>query len=330
MNWPRQGMHTRLLDQSYRAGLSHAYLFVGPEGSGKYDTARFFIQKIFCLDHQDSNRPCGECSACRKIESGNHPDLQVIAPDGQTIKIAQIRALQSAFSLKAVEAARKVYLIQSADLMTPEAANAMLKFLEEPAYPCVAILMASHPAKLLPTIVSRCQVIPFPAQNETERIDYFQQKGVPIAQAKLLARVMGDHEEQLAIGETARFAEVLELVVQLTTEFVSKQKQPMQLIHDKIIKIGWSLDLVLLFLDCLGYWFRDLMYLSSGLESELIYSAYREQLVLQLKSLSTEQLLKGSDVILNTKRYLQLHGNLQMALEAMVLQMQGEFRVCSQ
>src|SRR5690606_36803569 len=101
------------------------------------------------------------CTQCKRIQSGNHPDVHIIKPDGQSIKIEQISFLQKEFTYTGLESNRKVYIIEEADKMTVNAANRLLKFLEEPNQETVAILITSQIGKMLDTIVSRCQRITF-------------------------------------------------------------------------------------------------------------------------------------------------------------------------
>ena len=147
-----------ILDRSLASGrLAHAYLFSGPDGIGKRLMALALARAIVCHEQ----RGCGDCQACRKIDHRNHPDLHVLEPDGNSIKIEQVRSLQKDLNLKPLEAPRKICLIEAADSMTLGAANALLKTLEEPRGDTLLILLSAHPNRLLETIRSRCQALPF-------------------------------------------------------------------------------------------------------------------------------------------------------------------------
>ena len=164
--------------------LAHAYLFAGPEGVGKRLMALALARALFCPNGDG----CGECAACRKLEHRNHPDLHVLEPDGNSIKIEQIRTLQHDLSLRPFEASCKVCLIEAADLMTTAAANALLKTLEEPRGDTLLILLSSHPQRLLETIRSRCQLLQFTRQpQELIRATLQTQLGVDDAEAHVLA-----------------------------------------------------------------------------------------------------------------------------------------------
>ena len=135
--------------------IPQSLLFSGPPNVGKATLARFFAQYLNC--HSET-RPCGRCLACRKISSGNHPDVRLM-DDGGTLKIDEIRELQRDLSLSPYEGRYRVAMLCNFERATTSAANALLKTLEEPAEQVVLILTAIDPGGLLPTIVSRCQVL---------------------------------------------------------------------------------------------------------------------------------------------------------------------------
>ncbi len=160
------GILRALLEQS---SVAHALLFTGIDGVGKQKTARMFAMAVNCeLYRGDTTSqisvdsvPCGQCVSCRKITSGNHPDVLHIQPQGNLIRIDQIRALGRTLAMKPYEARYRVVMISDAHRMNPESANALLKMLEEPPEQTLLVLTASETADLLPTVVSRCQLVRF-------------------------------------------------------------------------------------------------------------------------------------------------------------------------
>ena len=149
-----------LLDRSLKGGkLSHAYLFVGPKHVGKMTLAINLAQAVNCLGQE---RPCGECSQCKRIEEGKHPDVQVVAVQSETkteIGIDQIRELEHSSILPPYEGRHKVFVIEGAQRLSDEASNCLLKTLEEPPPGVLIILLAENERVLLPTILSRCQIV---------------------------------------------------------------------------------------------------------------------------------------------------------------------------
>lgn len=164
--------------------VAHAYLFSGPDGIGKRLMALALARAIVCLEQ----RGCGHCQACRKIDHQNHPDLHTLEPDGNSIKIEQIRALQRDLNLKPLEAIRKICLIEQAETMTIGAANALLKTLEEPRGDTLLILLTAQPNLLLETIRSRCQPLPFTRHpNSRIQAELEKQLGIESTESHILA-----------------------------------------------------------------------------------------------------------------------------------------------
>ncbi len=141
--------------------ISHAYIFSGPDGVGKRLAAINFAKALNCGNTR-SDSPCDQCSSCKNIDSSKHPDIVTMkAKEEGSIKIEDVRALIKNVYLKPFEARKKVYIIESAEYMRHESANAMLKTLEEPPADSVIILLTENIKSLFHTIVSRCQVVKF-------------------------------------------------------------------------------------------------------------------------------------------------------------------------
>lgn len=146
--------------------LANSYLFVGPEGVGKRTAAMAFANALFCHAPSDDGA-CGTCGACVKIKGGNFPDLTFIEPAihkdkvKKEINIDDIRQLIVNLAYKPYEAERKIVILDSVDQMNVQAANAFLKTLEEPPGDTILVLVAANLNALLPTIISRCQIIRF-------------------------------------------------------------------------------------------------------------------------------------------------------------------------
>ncbi|MBQ1249746.1 MAG: DNA polymerase III subunit delta', partial [Selenomonadales bacterium] len=140
--------------------MPHALLFAGPESVGKYLTAKTLAAALLC---ESDDAPCGTCQACRLAENESHPDLVIVRPDKQNIKIGEIRKMQKDLSLAPYMAQRRVCIIDEADKMRDEAANSILKTLEEPVGDVVFILITAKRYQLLDTIRSRCMLVEFGA-----------------------------------------------------------------------------------------------------------------------------------------------------------------------
>ena len=136
--------------------LSHAYLFDSNGNSDVYDIVLSFTKMIITSNITNETE---KNNICMRIDDGNYVDVKVIEPDGMWIKKDQLLDLKSEFSKKSIEGSKKVYIIKSADKMNIQTANSILKFLEEPIDEIIAILVVDNINLMLPTIISRCQVI---------------------------------------------------------------------------------------------------------------------------------------------------------------------------
>ncbi|WP_101759426.1 DNA polymerase III subunit delta' [Oceanicoccus sp. KOV_DT_Chl] len=157
----QQWLH--LVELHQQNTLPHAILLAGPQGIGKQRFAEAFTQYLLC-ESPRQNVACGECRQCGFIQAGSHPDLKWIAPEerGKQIKIDQVRALVESLGHTAQQSGYKVVVLAPAEAMNINAANALLKSLEEPAAKTLLVLISDAQSQLLPTIRSRCQVVGFP------------------------------------------------------------------------------------------------------------------------------------------------------------------------
>ncbi len=158
--WQQQQWQ-KLLSSRERDTLPHALLVTGRSGVGKQRFAQQFAEVLLCSEQQAM--PCGQCKGCRLIAAGTHPDLRIVAPleDKRVISVDQIRELTHYLSLTALYGGYQVVIISPADLMNINAANSLLKTLEEPPAKTLLMVLTDRPAALSATIRSRCQVIHF-------------------------------------------------------------------------------------------------------------------------------------------------------------------------
>lgn len=167
-----------------RGAVPHALLFHGPEGCGKAAAARAFAQAVNCRASVDGDA-CGECSSCRRIEKGADADVREFAPEKNEYVVDEAKRMLETASLTSGGGARKFLIIDRADVFNVEAANKMLKGLEEPAPSTVYVLIAAAPFKLLPTIRSRTVQIPFRALSVEEAAAVMKKNGVETDSARL-------------------------------------------------------------------------------------------------------------------------------------------------
>lgn len=159
-----QPARARLTRAVVAGQVSHAYLFTGPESIGKATLALEFAKLLLC-EHPNlaAGAPCGTCASCRKVEHGNHPDLTIVAPEEgkRQLGVEVVRESVMRLANLAPSAGEwRVFILPDVERMTPNTVNALLKTLEEPPPNVVLLLTSAEPENLLPTLLSRCQVMP--------------------------------------------------------------------------------------------------------------------------------------------------------------------------
>lgn len=171
------------------AAPAHAYLFTGANAVGKATIAREFARLLLCPEGGRHEQPC---RSCRRVRSGNHPDLLTIEPEGRTsLGVDQARGVVSQAALSPVESVRRVFLFEEAGMLTEQAANTLLKTLEEPSAPVLFLLVSESEDDFPPTIASRCRTVHFGRVPESELAGSLADRGIAPESARVAALVAG-------------------------------------------------------------------------------------------------------------------------------------------
>jgi DNA polymerase-3 subunit delta' len=312
---PGQDRAKRLLQNALRTDkLSHAYIFAGPAGSGRKRMARAFVQALFCSEGTDE--ACGRCLECRKLEHGNHPDLHWIEPDGASIKIDQIRELQQQFAYRSASG-MKVYVLNEADKMTVQAANSLLKFLEEPQSPSMAILITEKGQALLPTIQSRAQWVPFAPMAPEQMKEALLAEGHPRELVHAAVHLASGLDAARELIQINWFAETRNGMIQLMKD-VANQTSVAVSVQQKVMKteIAEHLDMLL---DMLLLWFKDMIQIAVGRKSHLVFVDQAEWLAQHSFSRSIGGWLACMDRTMEARKRLRSNANAQLVLEQLLI-----------
>ena len=189
--------------------LVHAYLFEGGAGTGKLEAALWLAQCYFC---EEATTACGQCSNCLRIEEGNYPDVHLVEPDGQSIKIDQISQIKTHFGKSGLEHSKQFLIISQAEKMTIQSANSLLKFIEEPSGSLEIVFITENKERVIATIQSRCQTIYFEPLPKPVFRETLLESGVSESKVDILANVTTDKKTVLALSDDEWFNELQEMI----------------------------------------------------------------------------------------------------------------------
>jgi DNA polymerase-3 subunit delta' len=285
--WPIRNEPLRSLHERIAHGqVPHAILLVGERLATEL-MSEYLGKLLLCTG---LSAPCGHCEACRRFAAGSHPDYMVVDGATEGIKTAQVEALQQQLMVRA-HGDQMVYVLREVDLATPVAANRLLKTLEEPPAPIVAILTTAHLERVLATIRSRCFAFPAAAAEEAAHDPW--------------------PPEVTALKEDADgklFATLLERVIQWTQAWLER-KEPALLLAERLLNMAAeSAETVGLshVLWMISGWWQDLLHTKVG-EGPIRFADHRETLGQQAQLATIRQLTEGIQLLLSAQTRLQAH-----------------------
>jgi len=306
--------------------LPHAYLFTGIEGVGKKATALALAKAVNCKTPVDGDG-CGNCITCRQMNSGNFPDYYFVEPDGKNIKIEQIREFNRSINFKPISGGYRITIINRAEMMTEEAANSFLKTLEEPPPGNIIVLKVVDPLDLLPTIISRCQKVPFkPLSRDIIKDWLIAELDETPEKAALVAKVSeGSLSVAIDMCESGFFKERKEILLKIMkfTDLSSIQVLDMATDYNKKYSKKASSASSIGFFELLGIWktfYRDLILTKEKAPFDtVINSDYYDRLEDISKKYNTDNLLESFFITDQSQRDLMRNPNISLMIEKMLL-----------
>jgi DNA polymerase-3 subunit delta' len=316
---------TTLLNQSLRNGqLSHAYLLVGPAHVGKFTLAMNLAQAVNC---ESESRPCQECTSCRRIAASKHSDVHTVdllSVDKKEISIRQIAEMQTAAHLPPFEGKHKVFIFDRAEVLSHEAANSLLKILEEPPPNVLIILLTARESALLPTIASRCQRVELrPLPLNTVRDVLTSEHQIPQDKADLLARLSGGclgwallavRDETVLSERDGRLADITRLQAGSTRDRLAYAAELATL-------FGKGRDRAADVLSAWLQWWRDLLLIKCDNSRWIINMDRMAVLSKQAESLTVGSIATFMSDIRTAGQQLEQNANPRLALEMLMLRM---------
>ena len=298
--------------------LAHAYLFEGVSGTGKKEMSLWLAASLLCKEGSE-NLPCENCQNCRRVFDHQHPDVIEIVPDGLSIKVEQVRNLKAEFSKSGVESQQKIFIVEDVEKMTPGAANSLLKFLEEPEGSAVAFLLTTAKNRILPTILSRCQLVHFQSLTKKKLMTELEAKGLSINQASLLVQLTNSVEEALELNEDEWFQEAKTIIWKWFTLITNKDNQSFVYVQTTIMPHFKDRDAHRRLVDLILLAYRDILMLHYGTVDVLAYARYQKELDHIKTQYSSKAIVQAIEAVLLSRKKLESNVNALGAFEQLVL-----------
>ena len=299
--------------------VSHAYILNGERGSGKKMLANLFAMTLLC--ETGDNEPCGKCHSCKQAESGNHPDIiRVTHEKPNSISVDDIRTqVNNTVDIKPYQGAYKVYIIPQADMMTPQAQNAILKTIEEPPSYAVFLLLTENAETLLPTINSRCVMLKLRNIKDTLIKKYLMENlEIPDYKADMCtAFAQGNMGRAIMLANSDHFNEIREEAVQLL-KHISEMELNEIVAAVKNISV-YKLEITD-YLDIIMIWYRDVLLYKATKEIDKV--VFKDQLQ-SIKEQARKSSYEGIELILESlekaKARLKANVNFDLVMELLFL-----------
>lgn len=298
--------------------VAHAYLIHGEKGTGKKMLAGLFAKTLQC--EAGGTDPCGTCRSCIQCDSGNQPDIIWVTHEKPTvISVDDIREqVNNDIIIKPYSSRYKIYIISEAELMNPQAQNALLKTIEEPPEYAIIMLLTNNLDKMLPTILSRCITLNLKPVGELDMMEYLSRMGIPQAKAKFcVGFAFGNLGKAVRLATSEEYNEIKHDCVQVLKDI---NRMEIYDLIDAVKKMSkYKLD-IYDYLDIMMMWYRDILMLKvSGSPDKLLFKEEYATLKQQANYISyegIENVLKALDKV---KVRLEANVNFDIAMELLLL-----------
>lgn len=307
----------KALQRAFANGrVAHAYLFSGAEAIGKYKTALAFARMLQCTCGAESG---ARCLACDLTEGQVHPDITTVIPQGATIRLEQIREIQKDLPYQPRVGKHKIYIFDGVERLTEQAANSLLKMLEEPPAYVVFILLTVNTYSVLPTILSRCQHLSFQAVPADDIAVYLREHGCQKEQAAIVAAVSGGIPGRALLWAESGY----QLRDQVIHCLEGLKHAPPGKIWDAVSQLNQEREQILITLELISHAVRDcLVWKATGNRELLLYKDCTERIAVLTENAALDGLLAMYKELTGARHMFLGNANSRLLWEKICLRIQ--------
>ncbi|MBN2540898.1 MAG: hypothetical protein JXB08_05165 [Bacilli bacterium] len=297
--------------------ISHSYIFEGPNGTKKRSTALLFAKSLLCTNPEGFN-PCNECHNCRRVDSGNHPNLFYVRPLGKVIKKEQIQDLINEFSKASVEPGPRVYIIEEADKLNLTSANTLLKTMEEPGSEIYQVLITENYDALLKTIVSRAEILHFKPIDRSIIRRQLIENDIDKNIAAAISEYTVDMGSAIKIANDANMTGIIDLVTKIYHSFSTKSESPLLLFREQSNLILNDLELTDFFLTLMIIYEKDILNFQLRHLDDICFMDESDTIKQLSEKMSQKYIEENLSDMLSLKSRLKFNINNKLAFDKML------------
>lgn len=301
--------------------ISQAYLITGEIMQGKEFIAKVFANALLCEDRDEEGNPCGKCHPCLQVGSNSHPDIKIVTHEKpNSVSVDDIRnQIVSDVVVRPFQSKYKIYIMNEAEKMTPQAQNALLKTLEEPPEYVVILLLSTSKTSLLPTVLSRCvQLDMRPVEDKTVRKYLMKDLQIPDYKADIcVAFARGNIGKARNLASSEEFDNIKNEAIRILKYIKTMDTADMIKTLKKLEEYKVNIDD---FMDIMMIWYRDILLYKATMDAGAL--VFKDEGA-EVRRIATESSYEGIEEVLNavekTKTRLKANVNFELAMELMLL-----------
>lgn len=301
--------------------VGHAYIFEGPDGVGRRETALSFAAMLMC---EREHLACGECKSCQLFSEGSNPDFQEIYSAEKSISVDDIRNVLKGLVIRPLYSKFKIIIINDADCMTVQAQNALLKSLEEPPSYVVFILTVQSGAAVTPTVRSRCQRVLFNRLVKEEIMAVLEARhGRRKPEWDFIVSYSdGVIGTALELVESPEYLELRDEVLHTVNRLIKEKDGDVFKIYELFEKNNDKIDFIL---RIMLLFFRDIIIYNQTANYNILINSDKKDMIIDNAGLKLTGLLKCINAVWSAKRGLEYNANFQLAIEVMLMKIKDSY-----